>query len=395
MTKKLSKNIIGLLALLLLFFAIELLSKYIKKGENEESLILYLHCIEAVLWIGFLGFISKKEFIKNITITICSTLILLLFIDVVFFLIIYFTPSPIHLHDEGSYFDLTIPDSALGYKPKPSIKTERIFKDHGKTIFDAHFTTDQYSRRTYPTLNISPDKYAIFFGCSMTFGVTNSDSETIPFYVARKSKEFSCYNYAYPGYGTQQMLANLQRPNFRNEIKEGKGIGLYMFIDHHLRRVQGDMLITAHWMGDMPYYILKNDSAIRNGTFRKDRWFISAIYSVLGKSSFLKFFKIDIPISIKTKDYELSTAIIKESRTLYDKQFGNDNFYVVMLPGTDTTILKYLDKEKIKYLNYANLYNPGSIGYSFLPYDPHPTPKANKILAEKLSQDITGILSPN
>ena len=63
-----------------------------------------------------------------------------------------------------------------------------------------------------------PDRkseFVIFTGCSFVFGEGVNDNQTLPYLYGKQNPAVRCYNYGFPGYGTQQMLAVLQqRGNF-------------------------------------------------------------------------------------------------------------------------------------------------------------------------------------
>ena len=69
----------------------------------------------------------------------------------------------------------------------------------------------------------------------------------------------------------------------------------------------------------------------------------------------------------------------------YKKQFGNDNFYVIIYPTTiDSSLIISLLKQKgVKVLDYSKLFNPLEKGYA-IPDDEHPTALANEILIKHL-----------
>src|SRR5439155_3453419 len=134
-----------------------------------------------------------------------------------------------------------------------------------------------YGRRVTPIAGCSScrTKFLLFFGCSVAFGSGVKDTETVPFYASQFAPAYRAYNYGIPGYGTQQVLARLQSEKIDQEVNEKNGILIYVFIDHHVRRVIGS-LDTIRWGASWPYYTLDaSDNLVRKGTFTSGRPFLS------------------------------------------------------------------------------------------------------------------------
>jgi len=83
---------------------------------------------------------------------------------------------------EGYYEKFWMYDNDFGFKPRPNVRVTctKQYND-GEIIYNANYTTDKLSRRLTPV--DSPDqrdKFAVFFGCSFTFGDGLNDEETLP-----------------------------------------------------------------------------------------------------------------------------------------------------------------------------------------------------------------------
>ena len=70
------------------------------------------------------------------------------------------------------------------------------------------------------------------------------------------------------------------------------------------------------------------------------------------------------------------------------RKFGNKNFYVVTVPGNDTTILSYLKPYHIKTINLSGITEHLNDSTYCTLIDRHPSAKANKLVAEEIIKAI-------
>lgn len=281
-------------------------------------------------------------------------------------------------------------DKDLGYKPKPDTAHTGTRTKDGKIIYSINYFTDANSLRITPLDTAKPRiKYAQFYGCSMTFGEGVQSNETIPYYFGKYERTSRPYNFAYSGYGPHQMLARLETENVKNIVKENTGVGFYIYINDHVNRVLGTMTNYSYNGGQAPYFHKVNNELKHDGLFKEGRKVSSWIFEQLLTSNILKLFKIGYPFKITDLDYELTAEVMAEASRDYKKQFGNDNFYVIIYPTTmDSSLIIGLLKQKgVKVLDYSKLFNPLEKGYS-IPFDEHPTALANEILIQQLVKDI-------
>jgi hypothetical protein len=281
-------------------------------------------------------------------------------------------------------------DKDLGYKPKPDTTHTGTRTKDGQVIYSIKYSTDTNSLRITPIDTTKPrTKYVQFYGCSMTFGEGVQSNETLPYYFAKFDSTFRPYNFAYSGYGPHQMLARLETENVKKIVKENTGIAFYIYINDHVNRVLGTLTNFGYNGGEVPYYYEVNNQLKHNGLIKDARKFRSWIFRQLLKSNILKLFKIGYPFKITEKDYELTAEVMAQASRDYKKQFGNDNFYVIIYPTTvDSSLIINLLKQKgVKILDYSKLFNPLEKKYA-IPYDEHPTALANEVLIKQLVKDI-------
>lgn len=290
---------------------------------------------------------------------------------------------------EGPKHSMTF-DEHLGYKPKPDTTHTGVRTVNGKIIYSIKFNTDANSLRITPIDSTKPrNKYAQFYGCSMTFGEGVQSDETLPYYFGKFDKTYHPYNFAYSGYGPHQMLARLETGSPKNIVKESNGIAFYIYINDHINRAIGTMTNYGYNGGFAPYFHEVDNKLKHDGLFKNTRKIRSWCYEVMLKSNILKLFKIGYPFRISEADYELTAEIMAQASRDYKKQFGNDNFYVIIYPTTidSKLIIRLLKQKGVKVLDYSKLFNPTDKKYA-IPFDEHPTALANEILIKQLVKDI-------
>lgn len=153
-------------------------------------------------------------------------------------------------------------------------------------------------------------------------------------------------------------------------------------------RVRGDLNVMAHWVGEMPVLELENDSVVFKGLLSQRHPYRSLFYRILARSKTLKCFKYNTPTVPSEKDYRLTAKIIAESAKMYEEQFGNNKFYMVITPNNDTTILKYLKPYSIKIINLAGITDYLDDPTYYTPLDRHPSNKAHKRVAEEIIKSL-------
>lgn len=279
-------------------------------------------------------------------------------------------------------------DTLMGYVNKPNSKVEIKSWSYGIKNPVAYYTFDSLGRRlTGNNITIPRKKYALFLGCSVALGVLVDDKQTLPSIFERIDTTYKAYNYAVSGYGTHHLLALLQNRNLRNEIPEKDGIALYIYFHGHVNRAIGDMDSYLSWNMDSPFYYQDGDKIVRRGSFKTGRKLVSKFYEYFATTYICKYFDIHLPGKLRAHHFKFGAKLIEKSMLEYKKQFNNDNFYVVFLPGWDTEIKPYLDELNIKYIDYNRLVLYWQDKYRFA-VDGHPRPLLYKVMAEQLAKDI-------
>ena len=281
----------------------------------------------------------------------------------------------------------------IGTVPYSDSIYHSILVKENDTVYDVHNTIDNNWKRVTPDYDSLKTKYALFFGCSIAFGEGLEDNETFPYYFQRLTNEYNSYNFAYPGYGANQMLARMEFQDLTDQVREKEGAGFYVFFMGHVSRVIGSMDTYVGWTSGSPYYFMENGELKRDKMFKNGRYWVSKFYELVYQTSIINYFKINFPSKLQPKHYELTVEVIKASKEKYIEQFGNNNFYVILFPSykivpeEDYELFKQLlTKKGIKYIDLDSFITYGE-QYT-LGGDPHPNANTNKILVEELIKRI-------
>ncbi len=256
-------------------------------------------------------------------------------------------------NDTSSFLEF---NAELGYslKPSQSFTWHKITNREGDK--SSTVTIDKYGRRiTLSQKHV--DGHLLFFGCSYIFGDNLKDENTIPYLINTFDTTRNAYNYALSGYTTSQMLPLLEN-NIPNHSLEKQGIALYSYIDHHINRNIFDSY-ALKWTYNFPFYLLKEDSLINQGSFYTHRPIRTCFYKGLSnyKRLYNSLYKLHFfRLSDKKQEaaYKLLAKIVAQSKKVYLQTFPNSSFYVVIFPNQKNTIVPYLKNENIGVINLSD-----------------------------------------
>ncbi|MDR0801770.1 hypothetical protein [Fluviicola sp.] len=260
------------------------------------------------------------------------------------------------------------------------------------TVFDVHYSIDHMNKRITPGFDSTKKNYALFFGCSIGFGYGLEDNQTLAYQVQKQGESINAYNFSISGTGTNHMLAEIKHRDLSKQVTEKDGCGYYIFFWDHLYRAIGTMTRYTEWLHLAPYYKMENRKLVRRKLFKDGRPFISDIYERLYQTNIVKYFEADLPLRLNDSHYDLVTEMVLETKKEYQKQFGNDKFYLVIYPNymaytpEQMQIFKsYLKKKKIKFIDLSQkiVYQ----GKYTLPGDAHPNAETNELMAKYLLQE--------
>ncbi len=293
----------------------------------------------------------------------------------------YLSPGAFYRHDQ-----------LLGTALEPSRKVHSRLTIDNRLVWDVDYSTDPMGRRTtiHPEGSI-PEKFAVFFGCSFLFGEGATDSETIPSQFSALAPSWRAYNYGVPGYGTQQMLAILESNRLKDQVSEKTGVAIYLYLPEvHEARVVGEMDVVNSFASEHPFYELDRDGQpTYRGSFRDGRPLTTGLYDVLGKSQLVRCLGLNFPKRTQAH-YELLGAMVAKSRRLFLEQFPEGRFIVAQFPGTSHRLLQSVPElTPDDYPDLCTLFDPSAPEYHFVG-DGHPTPLANRAVAEKIAACLYG-----
>lgn len=348
------------------------------------SMLRYLSYFAILL--GLLMITGKKKWF--ITSNIVIVVMLLWLVEVVCFALLgfpdtqikTFTPQTFEKGNRLSYLGFgSIPDTTY---------TEHTLNSTGDTLYSATYTIDKNGYRVTPDIDTNSGEYNLFFGCSIGLGYGLNDDQTLAYHYQTQNKDKS-YNFSWNGYGTSHMLSILQNENLNQIVEEGNGTAYYVFFWDHIYRSLGAMKHYNGWMHTSPYYYLDDGKLVQDRTFVDGRYWLSKFYEEFNKSAIKNYFEIELPFKTKEAHYDLVSEIILESKKEYEKQFGNDNFVLVIYPSYVTytpeemkSFLGYLKKKKIRYIDLSKTIKYG--GPHTLKGDSHPNSTTNKRVANEL-----------
>ena len=91
-------------------------------------------------------------------------------------------------------------------------------------------------------------------------------------------------------------------------------------------------------------------------------------------------------------DIKRTAKIIVEARNAFSRQFHGVSSTCcciqILLRLQEEELIPYLGAAKVKYLDYSELFDPDPSQGLRIEDDPHPTPKAYRLVAEKLTRDL-------
>ncbi len=201
---------------------------------------------------------------------------------------------------------------------------------YGKTrIYQVKYELDQYGRRKNPIPNKNAKKFAIFFGGSNTFGKGLPVETTLPYLFEKKNSQFRSYNYAFPGWGPNSHLRQLQVSSIPDQVSQKEGLVIYQYFDFHLERVLGTASYFSWSHGKSPYYQLVDGQLKYRGLFYKARPFYVLSLKIL-YAGFLSFFHKNIPSVNSDYSMDLNCTVIRQMKTLVENQFPKVKFIVLV-----------------------------------------------------------------
>ncbi len=168
---------------------------------------------------------------------------------------------------KGKKSKLYLPDTELGIRGPFNESIEMTKTHEQKLIYKVKYEFDEYGRRKTPSFHPESKKFAIFFGGSNTFGEGLPVEKTLPYLFSKKNPLFRSYNYAFPGWGPNNNLRQLQTSSINSQVLEKEGLVVYQYFDYHLRRVLGTVEYFSWSKGRSPSYQWVDGGTQTQGAF--------------------------------------------------------------------------------------------------------------------------------
>ena len=333
---------------------------------------------------------------------------ILLFTTLFLFLSIFETVYRNIIHPAHAYFQksdnafFSTPDSLLGFQVvRTGVLNSTKLTSSGDTIFDANYTitadSDIHSfsfiHRTGYQDPDAPNPKLIFLGCSFTFGVGVSDSETLP-YRSGSLQNISTLNLGGVGYGIHQVY-EIFMDKYANKDNKNKTF-IYTMIPDHVLRASGFYL---HSFG--PSYKIAGDSLIYNGPMPAISNKLAYYSSLFGCYSFIKDIVINIEQKEKAKrvsagEYQKAYLMI---RTMSQDAKETGGRFLLLFWDMDTKStdpnryyrqiledkLETLQKDSVTIIRVSDIFDTKDPKYYF-PIDGHPTAMAYDTVAKYVAK---------
>lgn len=203
--------------------------------------------------------------------------------------------------------------------------------------FETTVTLDADRKRH--TLVVGPprDKFFALFGCSMAFGSSVDDLETIPFWIGQKFPQWHPYNFGVPGMATPHMLARIQEGGLKDSIAQQSGIAVYLYFDFQISRIIGGQRDIKTWDILRPAYDVVDGELVYLGDMRQGHPWRMWWYDFTWEHSRIVRRHLNMPLGARYSyhDAEVVAATIRESARLFLQQYPDSEFVLAVYREPD------------------------------------------------------------
>lgn len=236
------------------------------------------------------------------------------------------------------------------------------------------------------------DKFIAFFGCSLIFGTAVEDNQTIPAYIGKYKKDYMPYNFGKPGGALQHTYHQLIHQDLSEQIKEKKGVFIYLYPDFHFRRIIGGIpspLMTV----DSLCVMLENGSLVEKGTFRDVMPFRWYFYELLRHTNTLWYLNITFPLNApQPEHWDLIASLFAKSATITKEKFPESKFIIAFWNASrdESEIMARIHTQgiPIECFDLDNAITKSGITLHRFP-DGHFFPETNEALAKIILECIS------
>lgn len=284
-------------------------------------------------------------------------------------------------------------DPQLGYRPKANVTVHiKKITQNNEVIYRTTYSFDKYHRRVTPQSERTREKFLIFVGDSNTFGEGLNNNETLPYEVAQLLPDYRVYNYAYRGYGPNNVMALLDSDKFPEEVIEQEGLLVYPFGHYQAGRLIGTLNMLRWSQGHHPYYDFdKTGRLVRNGTFISTRpiWF--RVMKFIAKLHTLNFLGINYPDSYDENNFKkLCTSFLYIKKQLR-QTLPKAKLLMVLEqepPELKRKITSCWLMNKIEFMDISEIYNEKKESWYLHLKDRHFSHIANKRRGSEIARQL-------
>jgi hypothetical protein len=294
-----------------------------------------------------------------------------------------------------------LPDSDLGYRPKPDTKVAATSTYGSEVVFRVTYTITSEGTRATPSAPPGADTY-LFVGDSFMFGQGLTDDQTLPALFAQVNNfKVQTVNFSAPGYAPNQFVRLLEAGKLGWLQGQPVKAVVTWIIPPHLARVTGD----EPWLGESPRYVLENGVPRFTGSFDYYRW----THPLAGLQHFaedrLPFIAAIGMRQRQERQAQLFAALMVRLQELAREKFNAPLMVLYSWPdeqsppGFDNnaaaqpmlvSILKGLRERGLSLMSINRLVSGLPSEKIIIPHDGHPTAFANGLVATDLKKRLIG-----
>ncbi len=212
---------------------------------------------------------------------------------------------------------------------------------------------DDLRRRVTLDQGEKADKFAIFLGCSFTFGDGLSDDETLPYFFGKKTEEYQAYNYALSGSAPNMFLYLLSKRNLSEEVKQKSGVVYYFFINNQTLRATTHFS-TMSFAWPAPKYVFNDKKELYLETTVSTDMKLKRFFAKSAAFSNLRYLMDSETITPEMR--ELTCEIINQIGKKVDEQFDDTKFITVLYPEeSNSEIGDCLRAKGVEVLDFSHV----------------------------------------
>lgn len=284
------------------------------------------------------------------------------------------------------FYDSNHPDLGWRLLPKVNSHVVRYFGEN--LAYDYVLRTDQFARRLVRPAQVSDqestNRFLIWLGGSFMFGEGLPDEQTLDYQVSQRLATYRSYNYAVPGYGLANVLAQVESTPFKDQVPERRGVVLYLFPGFHVDRMVGG-LQSIDWIGLIPHFRRERNQLVRDGFLQVKHPIRTWLKRFYNKTFLRQKFQLSWPFHITAEDIQMACVAIAQVRDRVTAHFESADFYLVLHPVTEQVdVTACLAQYSIPTIDLRQAYVGIPDNELKIPFDGHPSAKANQLLAEKI-----------